>query len=245
MQGAGNPETPYIPETWEEFLSVIKKAGCYVKLPDSGGVYDLNTIYPDGGAYIEINASFIDGNNWEIRNAYNSHWSTETFNDKTIDNLHILDLYQDNGSDYDYIIYNRYITFNNCKFSGIISGNNRCLFGHDSYGLNRCSVNVKFSGNSHQLNSNSMNYQFCNIRIDHTGSTADNNSSKSAMKCTNSFLEHHTNESGYVLSATGYSDIIHSDAGSYILNSDGTKINVTEEQLRDSEYLSSVGFPII
>lgn len=46
------------------------------------------------------------------------------------------------------------------------------------------------------------------------------------------------------MSVSGKSNVVHSDAGSFVTTASGSKVDVTEEQLKNAEYLRSIGFPI-
>ena len=238
MQGTGTQTDPYIPENWEEFLTATGTSEAYVSLPEGGGVFDMNRIAPDGGLTVNIKCAEIQGNGWEIRNAYNVRFLISS-GYKRISKLHFLNFHYDKnsipfdlGSD---------TTISECKFSGILALPSSYSV-ISSGKLRRCSFNFKFIDKAFRSFLNARFY-FCKAVIDHSDSTATYDEDEN-MRYYNCFFEHKTNADNRQLYFSGNSSILHSDAGNYILSATGAKVGVTEDQLRDAEYLRSVGFPI-
>lgn len=238
MNGTGTQTDPYIPATWDEFVTAVGKSGVYVSLPEGGGTFDMNEIAPEGGIMIEIKCTEIQGNDWVIKNAYNISFNISS-GYKKISRLHFLNFYHmrnlhfiNNGSD---------STISECKFSGIsTSPSSYSVISNGT--LRRCSFNFKLIDKAHRSLSNLKLY-FCKVAIDHSDSTSTYSEDEN-MYYYNCFFEHKTNANNRKLYFAGNSSILHSDAGNYILSANGEKISVTEDQLKDAAYLQSIGFPI-
>ena len=239
MQGTGTQADPYIPTTWDEFVTAIGTSGAYVSLPEGGGQFNMNEIAPEGGVTVNTHCTSISGNDWEIINAYNMKFQqgSGTLN---INKLHFLNFYCS-------LTYGMFglpnVTITESKFSGIIAGSSRYLM---SYGqLRRCSMNLKFIDNAvRPFEDTSTELYFSKAVIDQSESLSTYSDSI-YVNCYNSFIEHKANAGGKQLRFVGHSSILHSDAGNYITTSGGDKVSVTEEQLGDASYLASVGFPIV
>lgn len=236
MQGTGTKTDPFIPETWDDFVTAVGTTEAYVSLPESYGVYDMNEIAPEGNFTLNINCAEIQGNEWEIRNAYNMKvygYSCDIFN------LHFLNFYWSKSPEGEVFIDGIY---RYCKFSGIVSGYNQSVFlsGRDN---SYCSVNVKFIGESYMLNYSDGGFNFCNISLNHADSQIPVLLSVS-VHGENSLVNHVSNgHNGIFLE--GRLCVLLSDLGNVIADSSGNRIDVTDEQLRDASYLRSIGFPIV
>ena len=236
MTGTGIKDDPYIPETWDEFVTAVGTSDAYVKLPEGGGVYDLNEINPEGNFTLQINCTEIQGNEWEIRNAYNMRVSVYAC---VILNLHFLNFYWEKSSESEVFVDGIY---RYCKFSGIISGHNQSVFisGRDN---SYCSINVKFVGESYELNYSDGGFNFCNISLNHADSQIPVLLSVS-VHGENSLVNHVSNGHNKIY-LDGRLCVLCSDLGNVIADSSGNQIDVTDEQLRDAAYLNSIGFPIV
>lgn len=240
MQGNGTQESPYIPETWDEFVTAVGTSGAFVSMPE-GGYFDMNEIAPEGGISITIQCKSIEGNNWEIRNAYNTKFKNNSRNRGLIINrLHFLDFYIDSISD---VFDLEYCNLYNCKLSGDITGISSKILTYGTY--NNCSMNFKFIGGAIQVCNKGVTCNFVNAIIDHSDSEASNSAVFNPFAANNSFIEHKSNANGITIALTSSkSSIVHSDAGNFVINSTGSKVEVSEEQLKDVAYLRSIGFPI-
>lgn len=255
MQGEGTQENPYIPTAWDEFVYAVgKDKQTYVTMPERGGVFDMNDIAPTGGITVNINCLNLEGNDWEIRNAYNvrfyfdgasdSRRDPETGNWITyalgnIHKLHFLNFYSDSQRVMDMDVGK----LSECQISGIIAGK-QTAFGEGE--LYRSSINLKFIDEAYEISGDTTSRTKCdfvNAVIDHSDSKSTANAY--TFKADNSFFEHKTNSSGIILPIRGSSNVVHSDTGSYVTTSTGSRIDVTEEQLKDTAYLRSIGFPVV
>lgn len=67
ITGTGTSESPYVVETWEEFLSVATSTSVYIKCADNC-VWDFNRIAPEGIQNINISFADWDGNGVQLKN---------------------------------------------------------------------------------------------------------------------------------------------------------------------------------
>ncbi len=236
MQGTGTKKDPYIPENWDDFVTAVGTTEAYVSLPESGGVYDMNEIAPEGNFTLNINCAEIQGNEWEIRNAYNMKVYGSSCN---IYSLHFLNIYWEKLSESEVFVDGIY---SYCKFSGIISGYRQSVF-MSNRDHSYCSINVKYIGESYKLNYSNGGFNFCNISLNHADSQIPVLLSV-AVYGDNLLVNHVSNGHNNVL-LNGRICVLRSDLGNVIADSNGNRINVTEEQLRDAAYLNSIGFPIV
>ena len=244
MTGNGTQTDPYIPVTWEEFIIAIGTIGAYVSLPEGGGTFDMNDIVPEGGLNLNLNCVEIKGNDWNINNARNMYIESQSSNTRNIYNLNFLNVYKD--SDRVMFKLKSDDSFYNCKFSGIIEGEPLIYYGK----CHSCSFNFQCYGQEDSIGSGSSYgdtyFYYSRIRLDLSGNTADKIYVDYAQRFYNSLLEHFSIGEKQVdyQNFKGNTSILHSEAGSCILLPDGSKVNVTEEQVKDATYLRSVGFPI-
>ncbi len=81
--------------------------------------------------------------------------------------------------------------------------------------------------------------------IDHSDSKMSADSNFYNFIVNNSFFEHKSStDGGKIRLSSSKSSVVHSNAGSFVINSTGSKVEVSEEQLKDAAYLRSIGFPI-
>jgi len=230
MTGTGTSTDPYIPVTRNEFITATGTDGAYVSLPEGGGVFDMNEIAPEGNLTIDIYCKVLDSNGWTIANAYNVRYHGTGI--ETVTNMNFLDFYSEVTDN----IFFR-LSFTNCKMSGIITAD-RVIFYTGT--LNRCSLNIKYLDQADSLGAS---FKFCKLILDQSEvARSDLNLRPS---CTNCFVEYRAKEGAQNNSKmSGSSSVWHSNAGNFITTPSGTKVSVTEEQLRDAAYLRSIGFPI-
>lgn len=250
MQGNGTQVDPYIPENWDEFVQSIGTMNAYITMPEDGGIFDMKKIAPHGGITIEIKCKLIKGNDWEIRNAYNCLFSVNDIaaqNGVSIIGLHFLNFYIDKHE----LIRAYSLILSECKFSGIAAfyDKQQALLNLISGNINGCSFNVKLAGKTILLNNSTyvVYFDYTNTIIDQ--SNYNGSSVPIYVTSSNSFFEHIANSSGTKIylspDKNSKSSIVHSDAGSSIATLTEPWIEVTEDQLKNVEYLRSVKFPIV
>lgn len=153
----------------------------------------------------------MEGNDWEIRNAYNVKFYFDgAYNSDNAENLihklHFLNFYSDSTRVVDVNISK----LSECKISGIIAGKSSALYRGE---FDRCSMNFKFMDNAWEVFvSDSTYWNGCNFVkavIDHNDSKS--NASYNIIRANNSFFEHMTNANGLEISVRGKSNVVHSD----------------------------------
>ncbi|MCM1009155.1 MAG: hypothetical protein NC485_14800 [Ruminococcus flavefaciens] len=257
MQGNGTQNDPYIPESWDEFVQAVGTYDAYVTMPESGGIFDMKKIAPKGGITVDIKCKLIEGNNWEIRNAYNCLFSVDDIaaqNGVSIVGLHFLNFYIDKyESIYGYsLIWANSLLLLGCKFSGTVASDvgYPVLLYLRSGTVATCSFNVKLSGKA--IFSDNSTYV---IYFNYTNVIIDNSDYVGSISCplyvtsADSFFEHIANANGIKIylspDKNSKSSIVHSNAGSSVATLTETYVKVTEDQLKDVEYLRSIRFPIV
>jgi hypothetical protein len=273
MTGTGTQADPFKPTTWEEFLSCTTSDGVYTELPEGGGTFDMNDYYPEGITEIIPLRGFINGNGWTIKNAYyrGSRYAFEMSTSDSygkITELNFLNFrFEATGTGAALIgtSSGTYVgqAFTLCQFSGRIERVQGAycavtLGGYTSTHF-RCSYNLEFSG---QASVDTGNFcavsKYCNIVIRSLDSA-----SRFYLMPDNSYVS----GSAYplMLMTVGGGQTIYSvldveassigfETGSAtmtLVNTDKYTgalpsgcIGVTTAQLKDAEYLSSLGFPI-
>ncbi len=116
--------------------------------------------------------------------------------------------------------------------------------------MDQCNINVAFVGNTYRLfnGSASNNLTMSNVKakIDYSGctyTTTDKIITPSDKKINDSFFD--ITNCGLDFEYSGLRSVFHVNGnGGYVRNADGVKNNVTEEQLRSTAYLNSIGYPI-
>lgn len=254
MQGTGTQADPYIPATWSEFVTAVGKSGVYVSLPEGGGVFDMNEIAPEGGIKVTFSCIKIDGNGWIIHAPHNIAF--EAYNSDQshiINDLNFLDfeftgapkkMMFDGGNRW------MYMRFNGCTFTGKISGGSDVYLFDEVLSMDQCSITVAFTGNTYKLfNDNaSNNLTMTNVKtkLDYSGctyTTTEKITTPSDKKINDSLFE--ITNCGLDFEYSGLRSVFHVNGnGGYVRNADGVKNNVTEEQLRSTAYLNSIGYPI-
>lgn len=242
MYGDGTQTNPYIPTAWDEFVYAVgKDKQTYVTMPEGGGVFDMNDIAPTGTS-LNVVCKSLEGNDWEMRNAYNVAFNFNgDYNGGHAANLihkfHFLNMYSDIGT----LFYVNIGKLSECKISGIAAKNYALYRGE----FERCSMNFKIIGNVQFHESYDdywNNFDFVNAIVDKSESTST--STENRIPGNNSLIKLIPNETSGTFNIRGKNNVFSSGAGNYVTLPSGTRVDVTEEQLKDAAYLRSIGFPI-
>lgn len=266
MTGTGTENDPYKPETWSELISVSISDNVYIELPSAAGVFDMNNIYPEGITDTITLKGHIKGNDWAIRNAsYRGGSKCFEIGTSLKEKLHFLNCYALLTGGY-FIGTSNSIpsganVFSQCKFSGRVSASGPTTPYFSWIGRQaafyRCSLNVILENTMLDY----AMYRYCNINAKITGSQGSG-----YLQLDNSYLtgkidrlqmqRYSNNYVGDSVIDCTISDSVVWDSGTpqhLLINSDkvasGITIpsaltSVTTSQLKDAEYLSSIGFPI-
>lgn len=257
MQGTGTQTDPYIPETWDEFVTAVGTIHKYVSLPEGGGQFNMNEIAPEGGIEVTIKCEQLNGNGWIIHAPHNVRFkgsSNENTNGLVINDLHFLEIIFEPDDSNKFMIgggnYWYRLKFNRCAFSGQIDGYEGGYLFDNIDKLDQCSIRLAFVGKAHKLFNGSATRSITatsvTARLDYSGCTytsSETITTQSNKKINYSFFE--ITNCNLDLDFQGSRSVFHfNDNGGYVRNADGEKEVVTEEQLRDAAYLNSVGYPI-
>lgn len=268
MQGNGTQENPYIPTVWDEFVQAIGTEDAYVSAPEKT-IYDCNEIAPNGLSTIEMNCTMLNGNDLKILKPYNLRFHIRSGRKPlTVRNIHVNDFYQDcsgwsmfdlQDDEYSYIdIYDS--TFSGKAARGDSYSLTLRLVGKPSGGsylhqsMTRCSVNVELTGDMNSIDLAYNNY-FCKAVVK-LGEVVDINSNwygGISRRLENSFI-HFTGEpllenyptTEYARRGGISNSIIVWTNNKGMVGGIGNQrqINCTWDDLKNVEYLRSIGFPI-
>ena len=274
MTGTGTQADPYKPTTWAEFLSCTTAESVYTELPVGGGVFDMNTYYPEGIPATIPLKGFINGNGWEIRNAY---WekdqaafqlsSNETYG--YIENLNFINGRVNGKTGHSGLIGSYALDYSgkplrNCKLSGRVerNGADYCTFTRfgNQATLFECSMNLMLVDKNCTIDANeyydNCTAKYCKLELDMPEKFY---SSGLCVRLDNSYITGHISHFYLRTSTTSVFDCEIDDfltqyqgtSTNVLVNTDkftGTLpsgcIGVTTAQLKDAAYLSSIGFPI-
>lgn len=256
---------------WSEFVAAVAVSGDTVVCPENA-VWDMNEIAPEGVAGFPVNCTEIQGQGTEIKNLRVSSpilIQNDTLN-QAISDLHTTNFVAESGPLFTASgnTNGMYATFSSCKFSGLLPQNARYFLQHNrKYGVfSRCSFTLdmqynatpavmiceKFTYGPYPLKFCRMHIQLPNgalfypnaewsyVRIDCPG-MVNLNVSGAAANVYDGDLPQLTGVTG-TASAT-YPSVYNSDSMPQFSGA-ANVLGVTEAQLRDPAYLSSIGFPI-
>lgn len=260
--GTGTQADPYIVDTWSDFVTAVGTTGAYVEVvPDT--VWDFNDIAPEQAPSIGITALHIDGKGLVIRNPriYGSFITfTTNSNTITVENLRIENFLAD-GTVLNKGTGTRQVYCENFVISGVQSGGSTLVHsagtGGNTFRANAnggCGFTVECRGGDFISRDTYFNFE------------------DSIFSLSGGYIGHSTDTLPWLYNCyvTGECDAVYMrynsqnvivncvtpiayirDAGhNIIVNSDrceevsGNCTAVTDEQMKDAGYLSSIGFPI-
>ena len=256
-------------QKWSDFITAIGTSGAYVQCPSE--VWDMNEIYPSGwNTQSRIRAFRVYGNGLIIRNLYSTcsttyglfriDSSTGYIYDLTFQNLY----YSGSEPCFGGSPNNSITTFSRCSFSGIIDSNvlfaagNKLIFNtKDGKG---CSFNLKFN-NGAKFHDGDYDFTILSGKIVLSGNSNARSSRRIIMNncLVNGVLPFYlftiagkynvfdmNISNGQILSDSSEltASIINSDKIAEGASIAQSLIQVTESQMKNAEYLESIGFPI-
>ena len=185
VTGTGTQADPFVVTTYAELAEKTPRG--YVKV---GNDINITNEYPDGDMPVLTVNYGIDGNGKTISNWYRTTGGRliNIYDSAHIDNLTLKNIYVTYEDDiFGFPANNNIWRFNNCKFSGYVSG--RLYGGSNPYNhFKNCSFNIK-SGNSgssyYIMNSNCLN---CYIHV-HFTKNGGNGLFGNNAKVENSYIE--------------------------------------------------------
>lgn len=256
--GTGTQADPYIVDTWSNFVTAVGTSGAYVEvMPET--VWDFNSIAPEGVSQTTVRCAHINGNGAIINNARITNESllyvSSGLNSTTIENLNILNVL----ADY-YVLYNSgapaTLNLNRVVFSGILNNTALIYQSGNTINVRECGFALRGSASSiYTIRQGYIYHNDCNLNIDLENIGEDNLGRQTSMAFENSYLSGKC--SGINLWTSATNNVINvetavvsaTQSNMNIANSDkcGALTNViavTDEQMKDAAYLSSIGFPI-
>ena len=255
MTGTGTQADPYIVDTWEDFVTAVGTAGAYVEVtPDTE--WDFNAIAPEGAPTVDVLAAHVDGHGCTLKNvrADNVFLNFRAGNATTFENFSIIDFLA--NSAIFFFGSSQTFTIRGTALTGVQTGSGT---------LYRNKGNIVFQANSNSgcgfrvncrggdLFSGSYSHSFTDTFFSLSGGNVGTNTATCGQlincyiegECGTVFTQGSSrntivNCTAQTVNARGTNMLANSDKCSNITG--GTA--VTDEQMRDAAYLSSIGFPI-
>lgn len=268
MTGTGSQNDPFIVDNWADFMAIDKSKEVYVKWADSDNkVIDFNDIQPDGYTKTIYFPSNVDFNGWMLRNFHSTASQAIYYkgDSNIIENLIFENFYILSNE----FIYGTYI-LKNCIFSGLMQSSSNVYAFHGCSLLN-CAVNIRIASpfsvslasSSGFTSTSDMAIRNSDIVLD-IYSDCKNESEICSYGITNSRIsgKAELSASPFRICNGGYGNIINLESnqpikyissGISVYNSDLAEKSsdsysclkpCTTEQLKNAEYLYSIGFPI-
>lgn len=262
MTGTGTQLDPYIITTIEELKEQANISGVYLKLANDLNFNNEPFVLGNG---ITVNCREIDGDGYALLNPIITSCLFDIRSESGFKNLSIKNVYADvNGANIS-IIANNYIytrtLFTNCFLTGSLSNHTNSHYASittNNIVFKNSGINMIFNGNN----------VFTHTSGTYGGFTLDN--SNMEIRGTSSTDLSFTLQNSYITGSAPYlniyvrnnsnNSIIDVEAASYVSDSNvgitlanSSKISgtiseylkpVTPEQLADTEYLSTLGFPM-
>lgn len=273
MTGSGTQADPYIVSSWSEFTDVMGSSGSYIKFADGGGTIDFNEVQPSGFTSPIVIYAFVDLNGWVWKNARFTGQGRFEFH-LYVRNGSIVDIYAEDMVSYCLYFYTSNVTQNmkiSGVYYGQNANNSELFFlsSYGSYGkhtFNACSFNVEVYGNNvgfttYSASDSSYNavLQDCNMKVKIKGTTsaylgrvqlentlisgsiAAPTINRCGNACVYSILDMEINQT--VTSGTASSICLYNNEKA-TFSGISNMVGVSSTQLRNAEYLRSLGFPI-
>lgn len=259
MTGTGTQEDPYVVDTWSDFVTAIGEEKAYVSLNVD---IDMNEIAPQGVGNITVSAELVDGKGHTISNIRED--GNSMFNivpGCTMQNINFKNfIATSNFFTYSNNSGRRY--FYNCVFTGVVEGGNFITQGGTSFQFDSnanagCGFNISFNNgtlwNSNenypiQFNDSNLNFKNFNSNkltyLENCYISGNITKNLTILHSKNSVFDCDVPENITITLSTANSNIlINSDKCKGTVSGSGYTL-VTTEQLKNAEYLESIGFPI-
>lgn len=262
ITGTGTQADPYIVDTWEDFVTAVGTTGAYVEVVP-GTVWDFNDIAPEQAPSIGITALHIDGKGLVIKNPriYGSFITfTTDSNTITVENMKIEDFLAD-GTVLNKGTGTRQVYCENVVISGVQSSGSTLVHsagkGGNTFRANEnggCGFSVECRGGDFISGDSYFNFEdsiftLSGGHIGHsTGTLPWLYNSYVTGECDAVYMRY--DSQNVVVNCVTPIAYIRDAGHNIIVNSDrcedvsGNCTAVTDEQMKDAAYLSSIGFPI-
>lgn len=267
MTGTGTQSDPYIVNNWEDFMSINKKNSPYIEWDKNAEnkVVDFNEIRPQGYSSTVNMGSHTKYNGWVFRNFYSTASTALQFGSagETISGVTFENFYWQVPASASYFLYcegnyNYKSVFYNCIFSGRIAVPGSGDFCSEY--LTRCALNLSISSLSDTFRISYQDIESSDIVLDVAKSANFEMSyysvknSRISGKVSATSVKIGGGSSGYniislesdkPLTYTGNAiSVYNSDLAEKSSSSSSAFKACTTEQLKNAEYLYSIGFPI-
>ena len=264
MTGTGTQADPYIVDNWTEFMMIdTNSAEIFVRWADAENkTIDFNDIMPEGFSATVNFPAYVDFNGWTLRNFHSTAKYAIINQGNLIENLIFENFYITQC-----LMYGAFL-LKNCIFSGIVqTTTNVTLF--SGCGLQNSSLNIRtnakvnvtvfggggFSSPKTQITNSDVILDILCKALSICDATVKNSriSGKiQVVSSTNITLEKTLSmsnifnvESNYPLKYSSSSiSVFNSDIAEKSSDSNASFVGVNSEQLKNAEYLYSIGFPI-
>ncbi|MDE5558353.1 MAG: hypothetical protein K2J32_11825 [Ruminococcus sp.] len=269
MTGSGTENDPFIVDNWTDFRTIdTNSTEIYVRWADAENkIIDFNNILPEGFSETVNIPAHVDFNGWTLKNFHSTanyySFYCSSASDAMIENL-ILENFYINSSN---LFYGSTL-LKNCIISGMVQyDGNAYVF--NGCGLKNCSLNIKTNAASFTLMSGS-GFSSPKSQITNSDVILDISCSSSNASVFNSLIKNSRisgkirsdNQKITIGASSSMSNIFNLETnaplyyqgyGISVYNSDFAQkssdsnksfIGVTSEQLKNAEYLYSIGFPI-
>ena len=262
MTGSGTENDPYIVETWEEFVSAFNASSKYITFPDDT-ILDFNEIQ-NYSRKLTGRYNTVLGNGVNFRNIMHETGAfISATNKNTFDNMRFTHLYFTGDASFIASSYNNdWCYFINCQFAGVFQGNSKFNDSGDKLYFGKsltsvgCGINLKLSEQAvFRASAYSCYCYNCQLTLDCESSATDR-----SFDIYNSLIE--GNIGGANRSIWAVNCVLNANIETTFTNTNTGKVSVanadkigengtingfaavTSEQLKNAEYLSSIGFPI-
>jgi len=252
MTGSGTQADPYIVDNWADFVTAAGTSGAYVEFA-ADTVIDMDNVAPEGISGITARCSSIDGKGASVKGIFFVSGGFTFVNYIEIKNLNLTEMRTLSG----YALnHSENFVYRNCTITGSFAGTGIFSISGSSSLIDCCGFTVQLSG---CVFGHGRELPFRSSRIICSGNPAFSGNLTS-LRLENSLVQGEKLPIEYFWSSkTSIIDcVIHrsfnaSGSTNLLVNSDkiaeGVTVEygrkVTTEQLKDAEYLASVGFPIV
>lgn len=261
--GTGSQDDPFIVSDWDTFISLVSRNGVYIKWEDvADKSIDFNNVNPFGyTSAITVNAN-VDFNNWVFRNlVFNQNSSHMFYGSGVLQNGAFVNLYVTSRSlsqvsmtnmvmtgkisTYDeFLFYGNRIRGCSIVLDVVIPQYSYLLLAHySSFECNYMRINI-LSDNKFIVIHEDGNLLNSRYNINNPNGNIDIFQQKSVSCLSNSCVfDITTKELGLGRRATSLNSVYNSDTIETAPTASGLT-GCTTEQLKDAEYLESIGFLI-
>lgn len=269
MTGTGTQEDPFIVDNWADFMSITNKDNRYIEWDRNSAdkVVDFNEIRPQGYSSTVSMGRYTKYNGWIFRNFYSTAINALNFGDagKTIGELNFENFYWQVPSGASYFLTcstngDYKSVFDNCVFSGKIAVSGADVYFCSEY-LSRCAMNIEVSCSANRFDISRYDIENSDIVLD---IITDKKCELTYYNAVNSRFSGKISASSVSLndsSGSGYNiynlesdqplkyigngiSVYNSDLATASEDGTGMLKPCTSAQLKDINYLKSIGFPI-